>query len=641
MTDYDKRIHPCGNSTVLYFGIMENYIVSARKYRPDTFESVVAQKSLTTTLKNAIRSGKLAHAYLFCGPRGVGKTTCARIFAKTINCLHPTSNGEPCNECESCLSFNQQRSYSIYELDAASNNSVEDIRSLNEQVRIPPQIGKYKVYIIDEVHMLSQAAFNAFLKTLEEPPAHAIFILATTEKHKILPTILSRCQIYDFSRIESADIIAHLQGIAAKEGITAEHEALRIIAQKSDGCMRDALSLFDQMASFTQGELTYSKVISSLNVLDYEYYFRLTDFILDKKVPQALLLFNEVLAKGFEGNIFIEGAAAHFRDLLINSDTATAPLFEGSDELRARYAEQASRCKPRMIFSAIRLCNNCSMNYRASRNKRLLVELTIIEMSQLTEEGDESGGRSPKTLKPIFNKLQDNTQDKPAPVKQGATAQQPHMTSVQQTAQPDQQAQRHPQEHAPTAQQTAPGTNTPVSGRPAGMQVKRGGLFGGSHALYTGRMQTNGQSTQTEQPPQSTEQSNSTPTPVVVEKPKEVTYEMIQQAWTSFALQLPENERALADRMKIIRPQSFEENTFTIAVDNQLAAGLFETEAKRICNGMSSHLNGIMPKMKVVVNKIVVERHVSDKPKQYEILKEKNPLIEKLRQELNLELARG
>ena len=299
MTDYDKRTHPCGNSTVLYFGIMENYIVSARKYRPDTFESVVAQKSLTTTLKNAIRSGKLAHAYLFCGPRGVGKTTCARIFAKTINCLHPTSNGEPCNECESCLSFNQQRSYSIYELDAASNNSVEDIRSLNEQVRIPPQIGKYKVYIIDEVHMLSQAAFNAFLKTLEEPPAHAIFILATTEKHKILPTILSRCQIYDFSRIESADIIAHLQGIAAKEGITAEHEALRIIAQKSDGCMRDALSLFDQMASFTQGELTYSKVISSLNVLDYEYYFRLTDFILDKKVPQALLLFNEVLAKGF------------------------------------------------------------------------------------------------------------------------------------------------------------------------------------------------------------------------------------------------------------------------------------------------------------------------------------------------------
>ena len=315
---------------------MENYIVSARKYRPDTFETVVAQKALTTTLKNAIQTGKLAHAYLFCGPRGVGKTTCARIFAKTINCLNPAANGEPCNECESCRSFNEQRSFSIYELDAASNNSVEDIRSLNEQVRIPPQIGKYKVYIIDEVHMLSQAAFNAFLKTLEEPPAHAIFILATTEKHKIIPTILSRCQIYDFSRIDTADIVGHLQSIAEKEGIKSEFEALRIIAQKSDGCMRDALSLFDQMVSFTQGDLSYSKVIESLNVLDYEYYFKLTDYILEAKTSQALLLFNEILSKGFEGSIFIEGVAAHMRDLLVNGDPITAPLFEGSDELRKR-----------------------------------------------------------------------------------------------------------------------------------------------------------------------------------------------------------------------------------------------------------------------------------------------------------------
>ena len=305
---------------------MENYIVSARKYRPDTFESVVGQKSLTTTLKNAIQSGKLAHAFLFCGPRGVGKTTCARIFAKTINCQNPTPDGEPCNCCESCQSFNQQRSFSIYELDAASNNSVDDIRSLNEQVRIPPQTGRYKVYIIDEVHMLSQAAFNAFLKTLEEPPAHAIFILATTEKHKILPTILSRCQIYDFSRIEVADIIGHLQNIAKNEGINCEHEALRIIAQKSDGCMRDALSLFDQMVSFTQGDLTYSKVIESLNVLDYEYYFRLTQNMLLGETAQALLLFNNVLSHGFEGNIFIEGAASHFRDLLVASDAATKSL---------------------------------------------------------------------------------------------------------------------------------------------------------------------------------------------------------------------------------------------------------------------------------------------------------------------------
>ena len=616
---------------------MENYIVSARKYRPDNFESVVAQKSLTTTLKNAIQSGKLAHAYLFCGPRGVGKTTCARIFAKTINCLAPTGDGEPCNKCESCQSFNQQRSYSIYELDAASNNSVEGIRSLNEQVRIPPQVGKYKVYIIDEVHMLSPAAFNAFLKTLEEPPAHAIFILATTEKHKILPTILSRCQIYDFSRIESADIVSHLQGIAAKEGIKTEHEALRIIAQKSDGCMRDALSLFDQMASFTQGELTYSKVISSLNVLDYEYYFRFTDLILEGKTPQALLLFNEVLTKGFEGNVFIEGAASHFRDLLVNSDPDTASLFEGSEELRTRYATQASRCKAKTIFSAIRLCNNCSLNYRASRNKRLLVELTIIELSQLGDDSEDGGGRGPKTLKPIFNKLQDkgagnNTQ----PVQQKSTVQQPAPKATQGPAPQDnaQTMQRPVQENRPH-----PATASPVQGgRPPGMQIKRGGLFGGSRALSAGIQQEapSAAPSNTGEPARTVQDS----APAPIEKPKTITPELIVQAWTSFALQLPENERALADRMKIMRPELSEGNSFTIAVDNQLAAELFESEATRICSGMSSDLYGITPKMKVIVNKIVVERHVSDRPKQYEILKEKNPLIEKLRTELNLELAR-
>ena len=622
---------------------MENYIVSARKYRPDTFESVVAQKSLTTTLKNAIQSGKLAHAYLFCGPRGVGKTTCARIFAKTINCQHPTSEGEPCNECESCQSFNQQRSYSIYELDAASNNSVEDIRSLNEQVRIPPQIGKYKVYIIDEVHMLSQAAFNAFLKTLEEPPAHAIFILATTEKHKIIPTILSRCQIYDFSRIEAADIISHLQGIAQKEGITVEHEALRIIAQKSDGCMRDALSLFDQMVSFTQGDLTYAKVISSLNVLDYEYYFRLTDLVLDGKTSQALLLFNEVLTKGFEGNIFIEGAAAHFRDLLVNGDPATAPLFEGSEELRARYAAQAARCKAKFIFNAIKLCNNCSMNYRTSRNKRLLVELTIIELSQLQDEGEDGAGRGPKILKPIFSKLSSeiagntpkgnasvaNEEKRPAP-QPSATRQEkssaPTPTNVSSTpaAQPQQQSQ--PPVH---------------EGRPQAMQARRtGGLFGGSRAMSAGRMQSQQDTTAAQEATTENTNDRVQEIPVKVEKPKTTNAESISQAWMSFALCLPENERALSDRMKIITPTYIGENTFTISVDNQLAAELFEKESKRICGGMSTHLGGITPIMRINVNKIVVERHVSDRTKQYEILKEKNPILEMLRAKLELDLSR-
>ena len=343
---------------------MENYIVSARKYRPATFDTVVGQRALTTTLKNAIANQKLAHAYLFCGPRGVGKTTCARIFAKTINCMSPLPSGEPCNECESCKAFNEQRSFNIHELDAASNNSVEDIRSLIEQVKIPPQVGKYKVFIIDEVHMLSQQAFNAFLKTLEEPPRHAIFILATTEKQKILPTILSRCQIYDFNRMDIADIVKHLKNIAEKEHIEVEDEALNIIAQKADGGMRDALSIFDQVSSFSNGHITYKKVIEDLNVLDYEYYFKLTDLFLAGDIPMSLLTFNEIAEKGFDGQSFIGGLAEHFRNLLVSRDAVTLPLLEVADNIKQRYNEQAKRCNPKFLFKAIRLCNTCDLNYR-------------------------------------------------------------------------------------------------------------------------------------------------------------------------------------------------------------------------------------------------------------------------------------
>lgn len=363
---------------------MDNYIVSARKYRPMTFNSVVGQRALTTTLKNAIMSGKLAHAYLFCGPRGVGKTTCARIFAKTINCLSPTPDGETCNRCESCVAFNEQRSFNIHELDAASNNSVDDIRSLIEQVRIPPQIGKYKVYIIDEVHMLSQAAFNAFLKTLEEPPHHAIFILATTEKHKILPTILSRCQIYDFSRITIKDTVEHLQYVADQEHVKAEPEALNVLAQKADGGMRDALSIFDQVVSFTGGNVTYKAVIENLNVLDYEYYFRLTDSILTNNVVEGLLILNEILSKGFDGNNVITGIASHFRDLLLCKDTKTAELFEVGASIRDRYVETAKKCTNEFLYKAIELVNESDLNYKYSRNKRLLSDLTIIRLCQLS-----------------------------------------------------------------------------------------------------------------------------------------------------------------------------------------------------------------------------------------------------------------
>ncbi|MDR1723753.1 MAG: DNA polymerase III subunit gamma/tau [Tannerella sp.] len=364
---------------------MENYIVSARKYRPSTFKSVVGQKSLTTTLKNAIRSGKLAHAYLFCGPRGVGKTSCARIFAKTINCINPSSDGEACNECESCMSFNEQRSLNIHELDAASNNSVDDIRSLTEQVRIPPQLGKYKVYIIDEVHMLSAQAFNAFLKTLEEPPHHAIFILATTEKQKILPTILSRCQTYDFTRITIEDIVEHLQYVASQENITTEAEALNVIAQKADGGMRDALSIFDQIASFTSGNITYNAVIENLNVLDYDYYFRITEAILNSDVRACLLILNQIIEKGFDGQNIISGLAIHLRDLLVCKDESTIVLFEFSASIRERYINQAKQCPDKLLFRAIEIANQCDLNYRNSRNKRLLLELTLIQLCQLTD----------------------------------------------------------------------------------------------------------------------------------------------------------------------------------------------------------------------------------------------------------------
>ena len=414
---------------------MSNYIVSARKYRPTNFDSVVGQSALTTTLKNAIATGKLAHAYLFCGPRGVGKTTSARIFAKTINCLTPNEHGEACDHCESCVAFNEGRSYNIHELDAASNNSVDDIRALIEQVQIPPQIGRYKVFIIDEVHMLSQAGFNAFLKTLEEPPAHAIFILATTEKHKILPTILSRCQIYDFARMEVPDVVAHLKRVADQEGYTYEETALNVIARKADGGMRDALSIFDQVAAFTGGNITYRQVIENLNVLDYDYYFDLTDTLLRRDIPKVMLTLNEILSKGFEAHHFMSGLAAHFRDLLVSRDAQTLPLLEVAETVRQRYAEQAQRCAPTFLYRALKLCNDCDINYRASNNKRLLVELTLIQVAQLLEDDGAGSGLGPtRRLLPIFSPAPaPQRAAQPAPAPAAATVQPPvppHATSA-------------------------------------------------------------------------------------------------------------------------------------------------------------------------------------------------------------------
>ena len=394
---------------------MDEYIVSARKYRPMSFDSVVGQQALTTTLKNAVKSGKLAHAYLFCGPRGVGKTTCARIFAKAINCENPTNEGEACNECESCKAFAEGRSYNIFELDAASNNSVENIKTLMEQTRIPPQVGRYKVFIIDEVHMLSTAAFNAFLKTLEEPPAHVIFILATTEKHKILPTILSRCQIYDFERMTVSNIINHLKAVAEKENIQYDEQALNIIAEKADGGMRDALSIFDQAASFSQGNITYQKVIEDLNVLDEDNYFNIINLALENKVSDIMVLLNNVINKGFDGGHLINGLASHVRNVLMAKDVQTLPLLEVSEQQRKRYQEQAQKCPTLFLYNALKIMNQCDVEYRQSSNKRLLVELTLIQVAQITQKDDDvpASGRSPKRLKSLFKNLIVKAQQKP------------------------------------------------------------------------------------------------------------------------------------------------------------------------------------------------------------------------------------
>ena len=428
----------------------EKYIVSARKYRPSTFRSVVGQQSLTHTLKTAIASGRLAHAYLFCGPRGVGKTTCARIFAKTINCEHPTPDGEACNECPSCKAFNDQRSYNINELDAASNNSVDNIRDLTDQVRIPPQTGRYRVFIIDEVHMLSQAAFNAFLKTLEEPPEYAIFILATTEKQKVIPTILSRCQIYDFARITVPDIVQQLQYVCEQESIEAEPAALNVIAQKADGAMRDALSIFDQVAASTEGHITYQSALDNLNVLDYDYYFRLVDTFLAGDVNQALLIYKEIRDKGFDSQFFINGLAQHLRDLMVASTPQTRVLLEMNDEVAQRYGEQSTKLAPGFYYRALDLCNTCDLNYRNASSKQLLVELTLVKLCQLVvPQPQQAAQPSLQKITPAAAPAQPAPQPRPASQSQPqAAAPQPQRPQVA----PQRPPQAPPAPAAPTAQ---------------------------------------------------------------------------------------------------------------------------------------------------------------------------------------------
>ena len=567
---------------------MENYVVSARKYRPQTFESVVGQQALTQTLQNAIRQNHLAHAYLFCGPRGVGKTTCARIFAKTINCLNPQNGFDACNECESCKAFNEQRSFNIHELDAASNNSVEDIRSLIDQVRIPPQIGKYSVYIIDEVHMLSAGAFNALLKTLEEPPSYAIFILATTEKHKVLPTILSRCQVYDFNRITVPDTIAYLQKVAANEGITVSEEALNVVAQKADGGMRDALSIFDQLVAFCGTNITYEQTIAVLNVLNADYYFSLVDNALAHQVPQALLLFNDVLNHGFDAGHFVTGFAQHLRDVLVSKDPQTLPLLETSEAIRKRYAEQAQRCHPLWLFQALDILNTCDINYRTARNKRLTVELALVKLCQIgvmaAVPSNQNTPSNPSTQKPA------------APVQQTPTP--------------------APAPAAPQPQQSAPEAvhipKMPNIGLGVGLKKK--------------------EQVSNEEP-----QEQTTSNAVQEEKNRPFTADQLKDAWVGLVTTHSEETR-LRELILNYTPRLIDEHTAEIQMPNPWQMEQMRKAMPELARQLRAALHNDELRIQLVQAEYSQEQMAFTAEEKFKLMVEQNPVMAELKERLNLQI---
>jgi len=602
---------------------MEEYIVSARKYRPTLFDTVVGQQALTTTLKNAVRSGKLAHAYLFCGPRGVGKTTCARIFAKAINCMSPTADGEACGHCESCQAFNEQRSFNIFELDAASNNSVEHIKTLMEQTRIPPQVGKYKVFIIDEVHMLSTAAFNAFLKTLEEPPQHVIFILATTEKHKILPTILSRCQIYDFERMTVRNTIGHLKSVAEREGISYEEEALAVIAEKADGGMRDALSIFDQAVSFCQGNITYQKVIEDLNVLDSEYYFQMVDLAVVNKVSDMMVLLNQIINKGFDAGLLIQGLAKHVRNVLMAKDSQTLPLLEVSDQQRQRYQQQAAKCETRMLYEALRLMNQCDINYRQSSNKRLLVELTLIEIAQITQPDDSSGsGRKPRRLKSLFKHLMQQTQPQKA-AQQVAAAEPvaPKAVSSQNT-QNIQESQRPHQLQTPQPSQS---TSRPL--------LKENISFS-----WNNLRKINSQKQKKMQIIPGTLDAND-PNAVAQNVTQEFTQQELELQWMSMCNRMPQKLLGIATRMKNMNPVILDFPHVEVVVDNQLILEQMEPIKGSIVNTLKLYLHNNAITLTMRVAEVQEQAKILTRREQYELMEKENPSVAKLRELLDLVMA--
>ena len=600
---------------------MKEYIVSARKYRPMSFDAVVGQEALTTTLKNAVKSGKLAHAYLFCGPRGVGKTTCARIFAKAINCQHPTEDGEACNECESCKALNEQRSYNIFELDAASNNSVENIKALMEQTRIPPQVGKYKVFIIDEVHMLSTAAFNAFLKTLEEPPSHVIFILATTEKHKILPTIISRCQIYDFERMTVPNIVKQLKMVAEKEGITYEEEALNVIAEKADGGMRDALSVFDQAASFCQGDITYQKVIEDLNVLDADNYFNIIDLCLENKTADVMVLLNNVINNGFDGGHLVSGLATHVRNVLMAKDEQTLPLLQTSQRQAERYKEQAKKCPANFLYKALKIMNDCDINYRQSGNKRLLVELTLIEISQITQPDDDASasGRGPKRLKSLFKRL---SSAQPSEARQVAEAE-THYNSNKSAIKPENQ-----QVAKQNAADGQPSNYTPAQPQPNNPVPVRRLKLGKIGKTFDNLRQRSDEKHESE----------------TVDDVKgngernAFTEEQLVTQWLAMCNRMPQQMTGIAARLKNMTPAITEFPNIEVVVDNQILYDDIVKIKGRIRNTLVVALKNDAITLNVRLAKPEEIRRIPTNRERFDELKSSNKAFEKLSELLGLEL---
>ena len=609
---------------------MEEYIVSARKYRPMTFDSVVGQAALTTTLKNAVKSGKLAHAYLFCGPRGVGKTTCARIFAKAINCEHPNEAGEACNDCESCRAFNEQRSFNIFELDAASNNGVDQIKTLMEQPRIPPQVGKYKVFIIDEVHMLSPAAFNAFLKTLEEPPSHVIFILATTEKHKILPTILSRCQIYDFERMTVPNTINHLKMVAEKEGIKYEEQALAVIAEKADGGMRDALSIFDQAASFCQGDITYKKVIEDLNVLDSDNYFRIVDLALENKVSEIMLVLDGILNKGFDGGNMIQGLAQHVRNVMMAKDSQTLPLLETSNEQKAKYLAQAQKAPTPFLYKALKIMNNCDVQYRQSSNKRLLVELTLIQVGQITQPEDQdvpSAGRTPHRLKSLFQKIVAQLK----PVAQGAGAGQDGSSNT-----PIAAATVSPTPNSQTTQsqqsQDQPGKATATSVRKVN--------FSGIGMTFSNLKKNEEREHRTFNPIDKLKEEH-TPASNAQDMNHSFTQEQVEGQWINMCMRMQNIKEliGLANRMKAVTPTITNFPNIEVVVDNQLLLNDILNIKNRIRPTFVQGLRNNQIQIDYRIAKADEIKKVLSKREVFDNIMDSNPAFKKMVSVLNLALT--